>query len=94
VTFGRRYRRSASLVFTRDFALPAAHESARIPIHAFGEITQPCMHATVMLPKVIKKDTGTVISALIKNARQLRQELCKSLTWDWRLTFPLARKPS
>jgi IS30 family transposase len=36
----------------------------------------------VMLVKVASKDTETVINALIKNARKLPQELCKSLTWD------------
>jgi len=35
-----------------------------------------------MLVKVAGKDTETVISALIKNARKLPQELYKSLTWD------------
>jgi len=36
----------------------------------------------VMLVKVASKDTETVISALIDNARQLPQELYQSLTWD------------
>lgn len=36
----------------------------------------------VMLVKVASKDTQTVIDALIKNARQLPQELYQSLTWD------------
>jgi IS30 family transposase len=36
----------------------------------------------VMLVKVGKKDTETVVNALIKNARKLPQELYKSLTWD------------
>src|SRR5512133_408928 len=36
----------------------------------------------VMLAKVASKDTQTVITALIKNARKLPQELYKSLTWD------------
>ena len=36
----------------------------------------------VMLVKVGGKDTETVVSALIKNARKLPQELYKSLTWD------------
>ena len=52
----------------------------------------------VMLVKVARQDTETVINALIKNARRLPQELYKSLTWDrgkemadhtrftWRLT--------
>ena len=36
----------------------------------------------VMLVKVTRKDTETVINALIKNARKLPHELYKSLTWD------------
>lgn len=36
----------------------------------------------VMLVKLAGKDTETVINALIDNARQLPQELYKSLTWD------------
>ena len=36
----------------------------------------------VMLVKVARKDTETVINALIKNARQLPQQLYQSLTWD------------
>jgi IS30 family transposase len=36
----------------------------------------------VMLAKVAGKDTETVVDALIKNARKLPHELCKSLTWD------------
>jgi IS30 family transposase len=35
-----------------------------------------------MLVKVARKDTETVINALIKHARKLPQELYKSLTWD------------
>jgi IS30 family transposase len=36
----------------------------------------------VMLVKVERKDTETVINGLIKHARKLPQELYKSLTWD------------
>ena len=36
----------------------------------------------VMLAKVDKKDTETVINALIKQAHKLPKELYKSLTWD------------
>jgi IS30 family transposase len=36
----------------------------------------------VMLVKVARKDTETVINALIKNTSKLPQELYKSLTWD------------
>jgi IS30 family transposase len=35
-----------------------------------------------MLVKVDRKDTETVINALIKNARKLPRELYQSLTWD------------
>lgn len=36
----------------------------------------------VMLAKIPSRDTQTVITALIKHARQLPDELYKSLTWD------------
>jgi IS30 family transposase len=36
----------------------------------------------VMLVKLANKETGTVVSALIKQARKLPNELYKSLTWD------------
>ena len=36
----------------------------------------------VMLAKVANKDTLTVVSALIKQAKKLPSELYKSLTWD------------
>jgi len=36
----------------------------------------------VMLAKVTNKDTQTVVSALIKQAKKLPSELYKSLTWD------------
>ena len=36
----------------------------------------------VMLVKLEGKDSQTVVSALIKNARKLPQELYQSLTWD------------
>jgi IS30 family transposase len=36
----------------------------------------------VMLVKLAGKDTGTVVNALIRNARKLPDELYKSLTWD------------
>ena len=35
-----------------------------------------------MLAKVAGKDTRTVVSALIKQAKKLPKELYKSLTWD------------
>jgi IS30 family transposase len=36
----------------------------------------------VMLAKVTNKDTHSVVEALIRQARKLPNELCKSLTWD------------
>ena len=36
----------------------------------------------VMLVKVARKDTQTVVNALIKHAHKLPQELYQSLTWD------------
>lgn len=36
----------------------------------------------VMLVKVARKDTESVINALIKHAHRLLRELHKSLTWD------------
>ena len=36
----------------------------------------------VMLAKVSGKDTRTVVTALIKQAKKLPKELYKSLTWD------------
>ena len=35
-----------------------------------------------MLAKVAKKDTETVVNALIKHAQKLPHELYRSLTWD------------
>ena len=36
----------------------------------------------VMLAKIPSRDTQTVVSALIKQAKKLPDELYKSLTWD------------
>jgi len=72
---------------------PATVEDRAVPGHWEGDLLfgdQSSQIATlverqtryVMLVKVASKDTGTVINALIKNARQLPQELYQSLTWD------------
>ncbi|MDP1734605.1 MAG: IS30 family transposase [Sulfuritalea sp.] len=72
---------------------PATVEDRAIPGHwegdlLFGDNTSQIATLVerhtryVMLVKVAGKDTETVISALIKNARKLPQELFKSLTWD------------
>ena len=72
---------------------PATVEDRAVPGHWEGDLlmgSRSSQIATlverqtryVMLVKVNGKDTETVINALIKNARQLPQELYKSLTWD------------
>jgi IS30 family transposase len=72
---------------------PAAVEDRAVPGHWEGDLlfgSKNSQIATlverktryVMLVKVAKKDTETVINALIKNARKLPQELYQSLTWD------------
>lgn len=72
---------------------PAAAEDRAVPGHWEGDLlfgdrnsqiaTLVERHTRyVMLVKVASKDTETVINALIKNARQLPQELYQSLTWD------------
>jgi IS30 family transposase len=72
---------------------PATVEDRAVPGHWEGDLVfgdRNSQIATlverhtryVMLVKVASKDTETVINALIKNARQLPQELYQSLTWD------------
>lgn len=72
---------------------PATVEDRAVPGHWEGDLlcgTNNSQIATlverhtryVMLVKVIRKDTETVVNALIKNARKLPQELYKTLTWD------------
>jgi len=72
---------------------PASAEARAVPGHWEGDLlfgSHNSQIATlverqtryVILVKVTSKDTRTVVNALIKNARKLPQELCKSLTWD------------
>jgi len=72
---------------------PAAVEDRAVPGHWEGDLlfgTHNSQIATlverhtryVMLVKVPNKETGTVINALIRQARKLPGELYKSLTWD------------
>lgn len=72
---------------------PATVEDRAVPGHWEGDLlfgSKNSQIATlverqtryVMLVKVAKKDTETVINALIKNARKLPNELYQSLTWD------------
>ena len=72
---------------------PAAVEDRAVPGHWEGDLlagSKNSYMATlverhtryVMLAKVANKDTETVVSALIKQAKKLPDELYKSLTWD------------
>jgi IS30 family transposase len=72
---------------------PAAVEDRAVPGHWEGDLlsgpnnsyiaTLVERHTRyVMLAKVAGKDTQTVVSALIKQAKKLPTELYKSLTWD------------
>lgn len=72
---------------------PATAEDRAVPGHWEGDLLFGSKNSQIatlverhtryaMLVKVARKDTKTVINALIKNARKLPQELYKSLTWD------------
>src|SRR5665213_1659557 len=72
---------------------PAAVEDRAVPGHWEGDLLSGSKNSHiatlverhtryVMLAKVANKDTQAVISALIKQAKKLPNELYKSLTWD------------
>ena len=72
---------------------PAAVEDRAVPGHWEGDLLSGSKNSYiatlverhtryVTLAKVANKDTQTVVSALIKQARTLQNELYKSLTWD------------
>ena len=72
---------------------PAAVEDRAVPGHWEGDLLAGSKNSYiatlverhtryVMLAKVSNKDTQTVVSALIKQAKKLPNELYKSLTWD------------
>ena len=72
---------------------PASVEDRAVPGHWEGDLITGSKNSYiatlverhtryVMLAKVTGKDTLTVVSALIKQARKLPTELYKSLTWD------------
>ena len=72
---------------------PAAVEDRAVPGHWEGDLLAGSKNSYiatlverhtryVMLAKVTNKDTQAVISALIKQAKKLPDELYKSLTWD------------
>lgn len=72
---------------------PASVEDRAVPGHWEGDLIAGSRNSYVatlverqsryvMLVKVANKDTGSVVSALIKQARKLPHELYQSLTWD------------
>ena len=72
---------------------PASVEDRAVPGHWEGDLITGSKNSYiatlverhtryVMLVKVTGKDTQTVVSALIKQAKKLPAELYKSLTWD------------
>ena len=72
---------------------PASVEDRAVPGHWEGDLLSGSNNSYiatlverhtryVMLAKVANKDTQTVVSALIKQAKKLPSELYKSLTWD------------
>ncbi len=72
---------------------PASVEDRAVPGHWEGDLLAGSRNSYiatlverysryVMLARVSGKDTNTVISALIKHAHKLPNELYKSLTWD------------
>jgi IS30 family transposase len=72
---------------------PASVEDRAVPGHWEGDLLSGSKNSYiatlverqtryVMLAKVANKDTQSVVSALIKQAKKLPNELYKSLTWD------------
>jgi IS30 family transposase len=72
---------------------PAEIEDRAVPGHWEGDLLFGDTHSQiatlverqtryVMLVKVARKDTETVVNALIKHAHKLPQQLYQSLTWD------------
>jgi IS30 family transposase len=72
---------------------PATVEDRAVPGHWEGDLIGGSKNSYVatlverhsryvMLIKVANKDTGSVVSALIKQSQKLPRELYRSLTWD------------
>ena len=72
---------------------PASVEDRAVPGHWEGDLLSGSQNSHIatlverhtrylMLVKVVNKDTRTVVSALIRQAKKLPTELYKSLTWD------------
>jgi IS30 family transposase len=88
---GDRRGQIVDLVSIRE--RPAAVEDRAVPGHWEGDLLSGSKNSHiatlverhtryVMLVKVANKETQTVVSALIKQAKKLPTELYKSLTWD------------
>jgi len=88
---GDRRGQIADMVSIRE--QPAAVEDRAVPGHWEGDLLSGSKNSHiatlverhtryVMLVKVANKETQTVVSALIKQAKKLPNELYKSLTWD------------
>ena len=88
---GDRRGQITDLVSIRE--RPAALEDRAVPGHWEGDLLSGSKNSYiatlverhtryVMLAKVTNKETQTVVSALIKQAKKLPNELYKSLTWD------------
>ena len=91
VTNADRRGQIANIVSIRE--RPAAVEDRAVPGHWEGDLLSGSKNSHiatlverhtryVMLVKLANKETQTVVSALIKQARKLPTELYKSLTWD------------
>ena len=88
---GDRRGKIADIVSIRE--RPAAVEDRAVPGHWEGDLLSGSKNSYiatlverhtryVMLAKVDSKETQAVVSALIKQAKKLPNELYKSLTWD------------
>src|SRR5476649_666838 len=88
---GDRRGQIAHIVSIRE--RPAAVEDRAVPGHWEGDLLSGSKNSHiatlverhtryVMLAKVANKETQTVVSALIRQAKMLPNELYKSLTWD------------
>ena len=82
-----------SRISSQSVSGPAAVDDRALPGHWEGDLLSGSKNSYiatlverhtryVMLAKVANKDTQTVVSALIKQAKTLPNELYKSLTWD------------
>ena len=65
--------------FSDDFKRDAVHQ---VSVRGYIATLVERHSRFVMLAKIENKDTQSVITALIKQARKLPKELYKSLTWD------------